>query len=129
MHFRQRIVFIISVIFFPFVSFSQELDLGVQEAGQVISKETLFPFAKLTMICFSIYVILGISLLVFFFLKNKRTWRPPVFLENFPLTAKAAITLTAVAYSFVHVLALLEALSIAQLKFISRVAVCVKQLR
>ena len=101
MYFSQRILAVVLLTFCPFMSFSQELDLGPQEASQVISRETLFPFAKITMILFSIYVILGIAILVFFLLKSKRTWRPPISLEKFPASAKAAVTLAAIAYSFV----------------------------
>ena len=117
MHFSQRILVIVLFVFFPFISFSQELDLGVQETSQVVSRETLFPFAKLTLILFSIYVILGISLLVFFFLKNKKIWRPPILLENFPASAKAAVTLISIAYSFVHILALLEVYLVTKVSF------------
>lgn len=84
------------------------LDLGLEDAAKVVSPETLFPHANLTLVLFTIYFVLGICLLTFFFMKQKKFWTPPVLLQNFPLNAKAAITLAIFAYSFVHVLAILE---------------------
>ena len=93
------------------------LDLGTEEAGKVVSPESLFPHAHLTLILFTIYFILGICLLAFFFFKKKKTWTPPVLLQNFPFNAKAAITLGIFAYSFVHVLAILEVYLMTKISF------------
>ena len=84
------------------------LDLGLEEAGKVVSSESLFPHAHLTLILFSIYLIIGVALIFFFFFKKRREWTPSVFLQDFPFSAKAAITLGLLSYSFVHILALIE---------------------
>lgn len=84
------------------------LNLGVEEASKVVSSESLYPHAHLTLVLFSLYIVLGAALIAFFFLKNKKEWTPPVLLQNFPITAKAAITLTLFSYIFVHILALVE---------------------
>jgi hypothetical protein len=101
----------------PTICFSQGLDLGLEQAGKVVSPESLFPYAKITLVLFSFYLVCGISLLAFFFIKKKKTWVPPTFLENFPVSAKAAITLGLVSYSFVHILALTEVFLVTKISF------------
>ncbi len=96
---------------------SQGLNLGVEEASKVVSSESLFPYANLTLILFSIYVIIGVALIAFFFFKRKKEWTPPVLLKDFPSSAKAAITLALFAYSFVHILALLEVYLMTKVSF------------
>lgn len=101
----------------PKISFSQSLDLGVEQADKVASPESLFPYARISLLIFSIYLLCGISLLVFFFIKKKKTWLPPVFLENFPVSAKGAITLGLISYCLVHVFALIEVFLVTKVSF------------
>lgn len=93
------------------------LELGLEKAEKVVSVESLFPHANLTLILFTIYLALGIGLLAFFFMKKKKAWTPPIFLQEFPFNAKAAITLGLFAYSFVHVFALLEVYLLTTVSF------------
>lgn len=95
----------------------QNLDFGEQDPTQIVSSDSLFPFANLTLIIFSVYLICGLSLLVFFLLKKRKEWTPPVFLENFPLSAKTAITLALISYALVHVFALLEVYLVTNVAF------------
>lgn len=92
----------------PTRTVAQGLDLGLEEAGKVVSAESLFPHAQLTLTLFSVYVVIGIALIIFMFFKKKKDWTPAVVLENFPSSAKAAITLGMIAYVLVHIFALLE---------------------
>jgi hypothetical protein len=98
-------------------AFSQGLDLGVENTANVVSPESLFPFANLTLILLSIYLALGLSLLAFFFLKKKQAWAPPVLLQDFPFSAKVAITLGLISYCFVHVFAVLEVYLVTKVAF------------
>jgi hypothetical protein len=41
----------------PTNAIAQGLDLGLEEAGKVVSTESLFPYAHLTLIVFSLYII------------------------------------------------------------------------
>lgn len=95
----------------------QNLDFGEQDPTQIVSLDSLFPFANLTHILFSVYLICGLFLLVFFLLKKRKEWTPPVFLENFPLSAKTAITLALISYALVHVFALLEVYLVTNVAF------------
>ena len=97
--------------------FSQSLDLGIEDSKKVVSQESLFPWGNLTLVLFSIYLLLGLSVLAFFFFKKKNSWEPPIFLENFPTSAKAAITLTLISYCFVHIFALLEVYLVTKVSF------------
>jgi hypothetical protein len=101
----------------PTNAIAQGLDLGLEEAGKVVSTESLFPYAHLTLIVFSLYFILGVALILFFFFKNKKQWTPSVILEDFPFNGKAAITLGLFAYNFVHILAFLEVYLLTKVSF------------
>ena len=96
---------------------AQNLDLGAQDPAQVVSPESLFPFANQTLILFSIYLICGLSLLAAFFLKKRKEWVPPATLENFPLSAKVAITLAILSYGLVHIFALWEVYLVTTVDF------------
>lgn len=96
---------------------SQGLDLGLEDAAKVVSAESLFPHANLTLILFSIYLICGLSLIAFFFLKKKKDWTPPILLQDFPFGAKAAITLAFAGYTLVHIFALLEVYLVTTVSF------------
>lgn len=93
------------------------LDLGMEQADKVVSSESLFPFANLTLIIFSIYVLLGIALILFFFLKKKKEWKPPLLLQDFPFSAKIAITLGLISYGLVHVFALIDVYLVTKTSF------------
>lgn len=101
----------------PTKAIAQGLDLGLEEAGKVVSAESLFPFANLTLILFSIYFACGVALIAFFFIKKKKQWTPSILLQDFPFIAKAAITLSLIAYSFVHVFALLDVYLVTKTSF------------
>ena len=92
----------------PISGHSQSLDLGTEDIGKVISNNSLFPYSKLTLVLFFIYILCGFLFLVFLFRKKRQKWTPSTLLENFPLSAKAAITMSLIAYSFVHIFALIE---------------------
>lgn len=96
---------------------AQELDLGTQDAALVVSPASSYPYVTITLISFSIFVILGLSLLAFFLLKKQKPWSPPVSLENFPGSAKVAMTLTLISYALVHAFALLEVYSVTRVTF------------
>lgn len=96
---------------------AQELDLGTQDAALVVSPESTLPYALDTIILFSIFVILGLSLLAFFFFRKQKAWIPLVPLENFPGSAKVAITLTLISYALVHLFALLEVYLVTKVTF------------
>lgn len=96
---------------------SQALNLGVEEATKVVSVESLYPHAHLTLILFTLYIGLGITLIAFFFFNKKKEWTPPVLLQNLPMTAKAAITFALISYGFVHILALLEVYLMTSVSF------------
>lgn len=95
----------------------QNLDFGAQDPTQIVSSDSLFPFANLTLILFSIYVICGLFLLTYFFIKKRKEWTPPVLLENFPLSAKVAISLVLISYGLVHMFALLEVYLVTKVAF------------
>lgn len=109
--------FLSQILLYPVYGFAQNLDFGTQDPAQVVSPDSLFPYANLTLILFSIYVICGISLLVYFLIKKRKEWAPPIFLESFPFSAKAAITLVLISYSLVHVFALLEVYLVTKIDF------------
>ncbi len=92
----------------PTRTIAQGLNLGVEEAAKVVSVESLYPHAHLAIVLFSLYFILGLSLIIFFLLKKKKAWTPSVILQDFPFSAKTAITLVLFSYSLVHILALVE---------------------
>lgn len=96
---------------------AQELDLGTQDAALVVSPASSYPYATITLISFSVFVIVGLSLLAFFLLRKRKPWSPPVSLENFPGSAKVAITLTLISYALVHAFALLEVYSVTRVTF------------
>lgn len=96
---------------------AQSLDLGAEDPNKVISAATQLPYANWAMGLFSLYLILGIALLLFFHFKKKLNWQPPVLLENFPVSAKAAITLAMISYAFVHALALFEVYLVTRVSF------------
>lgn len=96
---------------------AQELDLGTQDAALVVSPASSYPYATITLISFSVFVIVGLSLLAFFLLRKRKPWSPPVSLENFPSSAKVAITLTLISYALVHAFALLEVYSVTRVTF------------
>lgn len=109
--------FLTQVLLLPARSLAQNLDFGTQDPAQIVSAESLFPFANLTLILFSVYLICGISLLLYFLLKKRKEWVPPVFLENFPMSAKVAVTLALIAYVLVHVFALIEVYLVTRVAF------------
>ena len=88
--------------------FGQNLDFGSQDPTQVVSRESMLPFANLTFILFAIYVLAGLALIAYFLFRKKPAWYPPVTLNAFPSSAKVAITLNVLCYSLVHALALWE---------------------
>lgn len=108
-----------AVLFFviPIQLLAQGLDLGTQDATLVVSPATEFPYANLTVIAFSIFVILGLTLLAFFLLKKRTPWTPPFLLETFPLSVKVAMTLTLISYALVHAFALLEVYFVTKVTF------------
>lgn len=99
------------------IAYAQELELGAQDAKQVLSSASLFPYAKLTTILFLLYVFLGVCLFAYFVLKRKKQWVPPILLRNFPTSAKAAILLTVFAYCLVHIFALIEIYIVTKIEF------------
>ncbi|OYZ23576.1 MAG: hypothetical protein B7Y39_04530 [Bdellovibrio sp. 28-41-41] len=107
----------IQIFFLAAITRAQGLDFGQQDSADVVSPESLFPFANMTLIIFSIYLVCGITLLAYFLLKNRPKWVPPVILENFPTSAKVAITLTLIAYGLVHFFALLEVYLVTKTSF------------
>lgn len=111
--------FLIGNLLFAGRAGAQTLDFGTQDAAQIISAESLFPFARMTLIFFSLYLISGISLLAYFLLKKRKEWTPPIFLQNLPLSAKVAVTLVLISYGLVHLLALLEVYLVTRTAFSS----------
>ena len=107
----------ISIFLLSIQGMAQGLEFGAQDAAQVVSPESMFPFAKLTLILFSIFFICGISLLTFFLLKKRKAWTPPILIEDFPLSAKVAATLTLISYALVHMFALLEVYLVTKVSF------------
>lgn len=105
------------ILFLATRSMAQDLEFGTQDSAQIVSPESLFPFANMTLILFSIYFICGLSLLAYFFLKKRKDWTPPILLEGFPLSAKVAVTLALIAYGLVHVFALLEVYLVTKVTF------------
>ena len=110
-------ILLLSILVFPRLSLAQNLDFGTQDPAQIVSAESLFPFAKLTLILFAVYLVCGISLLAYFLLKKRKEWTPPVLLENFPLSAKAAVTLVLISYGLVHAFALIEVYLVTKVAF------------
>ena len=98
-------------------SIAQNLDFGTQDSTQVVSAESLFPFANTALLIFSIYLICGSSLLLYFFLKKRQEWVPPVLLENFPTSAKVAVSLAIISYGLVHIFSLLEVYLVTSISF------------
>ncbi len=96
---------------------SQNLDFGTQDPAQVVSPESLFPFAKLVLISFSIYFLLGLALLAFFLLRKRKSWTPPILIQDFPSSAKVLATLTLISYGLVHIFALLEVYAVTKISF------------
>lgn len=109
--------FLTSILLSSTYSGAQELDFGTQDPTQIVSAESQFPFANLTLILFAIYLACGLALLAFFILKKRNEWVPPVLLENFPLSAKVAITLALISYALVHAFALLEVYLVTKVAF------------
>ena len=64
------------ILLYPMRGFPQNLDFGTQDPAQVVSPESLFPYANLTLILFSVYVICGTSLLAYFLIKKRKEWTP-----------------------------------------------------
>lgn len=108
---------VIPIFLLPRIAIAEGLELGVEDPNKVVSAATQFPFANLVLVLFSAYLILGISLILFFLFKKRLTWRPPVLLENLPISAKSAITLALISYGFVHALALLEVYLVTRISF------------
>lgn len=105
------------MLFLPGIGNAQGLELGVEDANKVVSAATVFPFSNWVLVLFSVYLILGISLILFFIFKKRLAWKPPVLLENLPVSAKSAITLALISYGFVHALALLEVYLVTRISF------------
>lgn len=99
------------------IRLAQNMDLGTQDPTQVVSAESMIPFANQTALYFSIYLILGVAILAFFLLKKKKEWTPPFFLEAFPRSAKIAITLAIFSYGLVHIFALWEVYLVTTVDF------------
>ncbi len=99
------------------IRFAQNLDFGTQDPAQVVSSESLIPFANQTLLYFSIYLILGAATLSYILLKKKKEWVPPAFLEDFPHSAKIAITLAILSYGLVHIFALWEVYLVTTVDF------------
>ena len=95
----------------------QDLEFGPQDPTQVVSPESLFPFARMTFISFSIYFFIGLSLLAFFLFSKRKQWRPPILIQDFPSSAKVLTTLTLISYGLVHVFALLEVYVVTKISF------------
>ncbi len=108
---------VIPICLLPRIAIAEGLELGVEDPNKVVSAATQFPFANLVLVLFSAYLILGISLILFFLFKKRLTWKPPVLLENLPISAKSAITLALISYGFVHALALLEVYLVTRISF------------
>ncbi len=102
---------------FPILSFGQNLDFGEQDPAKVVSPESMFPYADKTLLLFSIYLVLGASLITYVFLKKRKEWVPPALLEDFPLSGKVAITLAILSYGLVHIFALWEVYLVATIDF------------
>ncbi len=96
---------------------TQDLEFGAQDTAQVVTPESMFPYAKLTLILFSIYLIFGLCLLAFFLFKKRKEWTPPISIKDFPLSAKVATTLTIISYALVHIFALLEVYMVTKVSF------------
>lgn len=105
---KNIINFFLASLCLPIYSKGQGLDFGVQDATQIISVDAQFPYKNLTLIFFVTYLICGFIFILFFTFKKRKEWVPFVALENFPFSAKTAVTLVLISYSFVHILALLE---------------------
>ncbi|MBY0415852.1 MAG: hypothetical protein K2Q18_16895 [Bdellovibrionales bacterium] len=99
------------------IAIAQNLELGLEKADKVVSPESLFPFANLTFVLFSLYFTFGVALILFLFFKKKGEWVPPIFLQDFPISAKAAIALSLLAYGHVHILALIDVYLITKTSF------------
>jgi len=109
--------FLTWVLLFPAQGRAQNLDFGTQDAAQIVSTESLFPLADMTLIFFSTYLICGILLLTYFFSRKRKEWTPPLFLANFPLSVKVAVTLVLISYGLVHLFALLEVYLVTRIAF------------
>lgn len=101
----------------PSIGSAQGLDLGAQDSAQVVSSQTLFPQANISTAFFLVYLFFGVALLTYFFLKKRKSWAPPIFIQEFPVSAKVAVTLTFISYGFVHALALLEVFAVTKVAF------------
>lgn len=112
-----KLFFFVSILLFSSLGMTQGLEFGTQDAAQVVSPESMFPYAELTLILFSIFLILGFILLAFFLLKKRKLWVPPIIIEDLPRSAKVAITLTLISYSLVHIFALLEVYMVTKVAF------------
>ncbi len=110
-------IFLLGINLWPALVSAQGLELGPEDATKVISDATQFPFANLVLILFSVYLILGILFFIFAFLKRKPDWKPPVFLERFPVSAKMAISLALASFGLVHLLSLLEVYLVTRVSF------------
>ena len=107
----------VTILLFSLRAIAQGLEFGTQDATQVVSPESMFPYAKLAFICFSIYLISGLSLLALFILKKRKTWAPPILIKDFPTSAKVAATLTLISYALVHIFAFLEVYLVSRVSF------------
>ena len=112
-----KYIFSVLILLFSIKGIAQGLEFGTQDPGQVVSPESMFPFAKLTLILFSIYLICGLSLLTFFILKKRKAWSPPILIKDFPTSAKVAATLTLISYALVHIFAFLEVYLVSKVSF------------
>lgn len=109
--------FLASFLFLPTHSEGQVLDFGEQDPTQIISAEVQFPYENLALVLFIAYLICGFALVLFFIFKKRKEWVPFVLLENFPLSAKTAVTLALISYFLVHALALLEVYLVTNVAF------------
>ena len=109
--------FLASFLFLPTHSEGQVLDFGEQDPTQIISAEAQFPYKNLALVLFIAYLICGFALVLFFIFKKRKEWVPFVLLQNFPLSAKTAVTLAFISYSLVHALALLEVYLVTNVAF------------
>lgn len=67
----------------PSIGSAQGLDLGAQDSAQVVSSQTLFPQANISTAFFLVYLLFGIALLAYFFLKKESLGRHRFLFKSF----------------------------------------------
>ena len=115
--YRSAVMLLLAACIFSVRSMAQDLELGAQNAAEVVSPETLMPFRNLTSILFPIFIVVGLAVFAFIFFKSQKTWRSPLNLSSFPSSAKLAISLTLFSYGLVHILGLSEAYLVSTISF------------